>query len=67
MSEQTEKEFLTKLIDDHWKYIEGVIINSVETYTNQVDESALKEIEYHYKTAFEHRWRHAKEYFTGSV
>lgn len=62
-----EKEFLTKLINDHWKYIEGVITKAVETYTNQIDESALKEIEYHYKTAFEHGWRHAKEYFTGSV
>lgn len=60
-TEQKEKEFLNKLINDHWKYIEGVLDHSGTEY------ESIKEIEYHYKTAFEHGWRHAKEYHTGSV
>ena len=31
------------------------------------DQDEIKEIEFHYKTAMEHGWRHAKEYYTGSV
>ena len=62
----TEKEYLTKLINDHWKYIEGILYSSLSEETDE-DTARIKEIEYHYKTAFEHGWRHAKEYFTGSV
>jgi hypothetical protein len=55
-SKPTEKDFLNKLINDHWKYIEGVL-DKAGTY-----ESQLKEIEYHYKTAFAHGWKHHAEY-----
>lgn len=58
---QKDKEFLDKLIKDHWNYIEGVL-DKAGTYP-----TALAEIEYHYKTAFSHGWRHAKEYYTGTV
>lgn len=57
---QKDKEFLDKLIKDHWNYIEGVL-DKAGTYP-----TALAEIEYHYKTAFSHGWRHAKEFYTGT-
>lgn len=69
IKKNTEKEFLTKLIDDHWKYIEGVLYSSL-LYTSVAtdeDTARIEEIEYHYKTAFEHGWRHSKEYHTGVV
>lgn len=57
-----ERQFVKKLVEDHWKYIKGVLENT----KNKTDDE-INEIEYHYKTAMEHGWRHAKEYYTGSV
>ncbi len=49
------KEELKKLIDDHWKYLSGVLeISGVES-------NVRKEIEFHYKTAFEHGYKHCQE------
>jgi hypothetical protein len=56
----TEKEFLDKLINDHWNYIEGVLKAS-DTLGCKAP-SHFKEIEYHYKTAFAHGWKHHQEY-----
>lgn len=55
-----EREYVKKLVADHWSYIEGVL----EPY---IDPDDLNVIKFHYKTAMEHGWRHAKEYYTGSV
>ena len=60
--EVDERHFVKKLIDDHWKYIKGVLEN-----TKSKTDYEITEIEYHYKTAMEHGWRHAKEFYTGSV
>jgi len=51
-----EQEFLNKLIDAHWEYIEGFLIAHDEP------EDVKTMIEYHYKTAFKHGWKHHKEY-----
>jgi len=48
-----EEEYLNKLIEDHWHYIAGIL---------QYTTSDVKEIGYHYKTAFRHGWKHHKEY-----
>ena len=63
MEKPTENEFLNKLVDDHWEYVMGVLLSSIP----ERDAYELAEIEYHYKTAMKHGWRHAKEYYTGSV
>lgn len=55
-----ERDYVKKLVTDHWNYIEGVL----EPYLSPDD---LNVIKFHYKTAMEHGWRHAKEYYTGSV
>jgi hypothetical protein len=44
-----------KLIDDHWKYVEGIL---KERATGEV---LMREIEYHYKTAFRHGYKHGFE------
>lgn len=59
---QAEKEYLDKLVNDHWDYIEGVLEN-----TPLMLEEDVKMIEYHYKTAFKHGYGHAREYHTGST
>jgi len=61
LNKPTEEEFLNKLVDDHWKYIEGIFM------AQDRDDDLVHEIGYHYKTAMKHGWRHAKEYFTGNV
>lgn len=62
--ENQEQLFLNKLVSEHWNYIQGVLVN---TGAYEVGSPQLKEIGYHYNTAMKHGWRHAKEYFTGSV
>lgn len=59
-AEVEEKGFVKKLVEDHWNYIKGIL-------APHKSKEGLDEIEYHYKTAMEHGWRHAKEFFTGSV
>lgn len=55
-----EREYIKKLISDHWSYVEGVL----EPYLAPDDLAVIK---FHYKTAMEHGWRHAKEFYTGNV
>lgn len=43
-----------KLANDHWGYIEGLLL------AHAADENIVT-IEYHYKTAFEHGYKHAVE------
>jgi len=58
-----EKEHLDKLVDDHWGYIEGVLVAASPTGSD----FRIAEIEYHYKTAAKHFWGHAREYHTGDT
>lgn len=44
---------MEKVIDDHWSYVEGVL-----KHANMNDE-VIAAIGFHYKTAFEHGWKHA--------
>jgi len=53
-NKEREKSTLDILIDDHWKYVKGILTNS----SNGSDAS---EIEYHYKTAFRHGYKHGFE------
>jgi hypothetical protein len=46
---------LNKLIDAHWSYIEALLI------THGQDDQTIKEIGFHYRTAFRHGYKHAKE------
>lgn len=57
-----EVRHMKQLVSDHWNYIEKVLLHS-----GNKSQDEIKEIEFHYKTAMEHGWRHAKEYYTGSV
>ena len=52
-----EKEFLEKLINDHWEYIKSLLVAHDEP------EDVKTMIEFHYKTAFEHGWKHHKEWY----
>ena len=45
----------TKLVDDHWKYVEGILKASTH------DEYEVDLVGYHYKTAFLHGIKHALE------
>jgi hypothetical protein len=44
-----------KTIDDHWKYIEAVL------NMHNVPQSMVKVVEFHYKSAFRHGMKHARE------
>lgn len=46
-----------KLASDHWNYIEGIL------KAHDLDDKYIKTIEYHYKTAFIHGYKHAMEDF----
>ena len=46
---------LKRLIDNHWAYIEKLLKAQGE------DKKTIKKIKFHYKTAFEHGWKHHKE------
>ena len=52
---KAEVKRMRKLIDSHWEYVEGIM-----AYRN-MEWGEIKKIEYHYKTAMEHGWKHAKE------
>lgn len=45
----------TKLVDDHWKYVEGILKASTH------DDYEVNLVGYHYKTAFLHGIKHALE------
>ena len=46
---------MKETIETHWRYIEELLRAHYE------DESVIKKIRFHYKTAFEHGWKHGKE------
>lgn len=46
---------LEKLIESHWNYVKELLTVSGES------ERHIKLIEFHYKTAFAHGWKHAIE------
>jgi len=54
---EEENRFLSKLAEDHWNYIKGVLQE-----TNSKTEYEIDEIGFHYKTAMKHGWKHAMEY-----
>ena len=50
-----EQQCLDDLIDEHWKYIKELLVAHGEQNT--------RAIEFHYRTAFAHGWKHHKEYY----
>ena len=50
-----EQQYLDELIDNHWEYI--------KEFLNAHDEKEIRKIEFHYRTAFAHGWKHHKEYY----
>ena len=50
-----DAEELKKLIDAHWLYIRKLL--DVHGESSEV----ISKIKFHYKTAFEHGWKHGKE------
>lgn len=49
------KDEVSKLIDDHWGYIEALI----DAHAVPISEARVAK--YHYKAAMLHGWKHAKE------
>jgi hypothetical protein len=58
---KAEKEYLDKLVDNHWNYIEGLL------EVSGVIDVDIAMCEYHYKTSAKHFWSHAREYHKGST
>ena len=61
-----DKGFLKDLINNHWGYIEGVLraANQAHSFDDEYElEHKVAEIGFHYKTAMEHGWKHACEYY----
>jgi hypothetical protein len=58
---QAEKDYLDKLVNDHWSYIKGVL-----EVAGAIQED-IEMCEYHYKTAAKHFWSHAREYHVGDT
>lgn len=50
---------LDDLIQKHCEYILGVLWAAAEWSDIDQQDHDFKEIEYHYKTAFRHGWKHA--------
>lgn len=48
--------YLTKLIDDHWSYIEALL------KAHDTDKDIIEVAKFHYKSAGIHFWKHAMEY-----
>ena len=46
---------IKQLIEDHWKYIHDLL------KAHDADAKTLKLCEFHYKSAFEHGYKHAME------
>lgn len=46
---------LQEMIDSHWKYIAGVL------KVHNESEDVIETCKYHYKSAFQHGWKHAME------
>jgi len=59
---ETLKAEVKKLCDEHWNYVKGVLIAGEEPAEPfSTEEKKLAVIEFHYKTAFEHGFKHGKE------
>ena len=52
----TEDNYLDDLVQSHWNYIEQLL------KAHDTLEGDIKVIEFHYKSAFIHGWKHAMEY-----
>ncbi len=50
-----EQQYLDDLIDKHWEYINSLL--------SAHDARDIKAIEFHYRTAFAHGWKHHREYY----
>lgn len=50
---------LNKLIDDHWSYIKELLL------VHGHSDADINTISFHYKTAFKHGYKHAKEKYNG--
>lgn len=46
-------DYLSKLIDDHWEYVEGIL------RAHALEDPDIDLAKYHYKTAFKHGYKHA--------
>ena len=49
-----EEQDMDRLIDEHWKFIKELLAAH--------GEQDIKKIEFHYRAAFAHGWKHYKEY-----
>jgi hypothetical protein len=49
------KDDLKKLIDSHWSYVETLL------KSHEVHPQVIKACEFHYKSAFEHGYKHCRE------
>lgn len=63
VSKEVEKEHLNKLIDDHWDYIECVLLRS-NPYISDIQ---MDEVRFHYKTSGRHFWGHCREFHLGET
>lgn len=63
VSKEVEKEYLNKLIDEHWNYIEGVLL-ATNPY---IAARELDEVRFHYKTSGKHFWGHCREFHKGET
>lgn len=52
---EINREVLSKLSNDHWKYVEKTLLN------HGTDEKLIEICGYHYLTAFEHGYKHGVE------
>ena len=52
---------IEKLIDDHWDYVKSVLDHA------HMDADEMDNIEFHYKTAFEHGWKHGMGEKSGRI
>ena len=56
-----EKEYLDKLVNDHWVYIEGIL------KVSGVIDVDIEMCKYHYITSAKHFWGHSREYHMGDT
>lgn len=67
LPKEDKKFSLDKLIDDHWEYIGGLLdAHRGDTVVDLVQSNYSnykKMIEFHYKSAFRHGFKHALEHY----
>lgn len=66
-SKMVEMSYVKKLSNDHWGYVEDVLFKIFEITTiKELSKDQIVElIEFHYKSAFEHGFKHGVEYMEG--